>query len=106
MLLEETKFIPLIDRSSPGVDQPYPVFGGFFREEAILLLRRFYVQENEKGTPTPQYRCNCCFDINEEQPLNLEPRNSESSRRRSYPWFEITDQNARATPDCTELRSP
>lgn len=34
---------------SPAVDRPYPVFGGIFREEAIMLLRRFYVQENEKG---------------------------------------------------------
>jgi tRNA-specific adenosine deaminase 2 len=35
--------------SDPGVDKPYPVYGGIFREEAIMLLRRFYVQENEKG---------------------------------------------------------
>jgi tRNA-specific adenosine deaminase 2 len=39
----------LADIRSPGVDPPYPVHGGIFREEAILLLRRFYVQENEKG---------------------------------------------------------
>lgn len=32
-----------------GVDKPYPVYGGLFREEAIMLLRRFYVQENDKG---------------------------------------------------------
>lgn len=32
-----------------GIDPPYPVYGGLFREEAIMLLRRFYVQENEKG---------------------------------------------------------
>lgn len=36
---------------SPALDRPYPVFGGIFREEAIMLLRRFYVQENEKGIP-------------------------------------------------------
>ena len=36
-------------RSSHGADPPYPVYGGVFREEAIMLLRRFYVQENEKG---------------------------------------------------------
>jgi tRNA-specific adenosine deaminase 2 len=35
--------------SDAGVDKPYPVYGGIFREEAIMLLRRFYVQENEKG---------------------------------------------------------
>lgn len=32
-----------------SVDPPYPVFGGLFREEAIMLLRKFYVQENAKG---------------------------------------------------------
>lgn len=35
-----------------GVDKPYPVFGGLYREEAIMLLRRFYVQENDKGELT------------------------------------------------------
>jgi tRNA-specific adenosine deaminase 2 len=35
-----------------GVDPKYPVYGGIFREEAILLLRRFYVQENDKA-PEP-----------------------------------------------------
>ena len=34
---------------SPSIDPPYPSFGGLFREEAIMLLRRFYVQTNEKG---------------------------------------------------------
>ena len=32
-----------------GVDPAFPVYGGLFREEAIMLLRRFYVQENDKG---------------------------------------------------------
>ena len=40
----------LILIASPSVDPPYPSYGGFFREEAIMLLRRFYVQENQKGT--------------------------------------------------------
>ncbi|KAK0508490.1 hypothetical protein JMJ35_008766 [Cladonia borealis] len=39
--------------SDPGVDQPFPVYGGLFREEAIMLLRRFYVQENGKA-PEPK----------------------------------------------------
>lgn len=34
---------------SASIDPPYPAYGGLFREEAIMLLRRFYVQENEKG---------------------------------------------------------
>lgn len=39
----------LITTSSPSVNPPYDATGGIFREEAIMLLRRFYVQENEKG---------------------------------------------------------
>ena len=39
----------LLTPHSPGVDRPYPAMGGIYREEAIMLLRRFYVQENEKG---------------------------------------------------------
>lgn len=35
--------------SDASVDRPFPVYGGLFREEAIMLLRRFYVQENDKG---------------------------------------------------------
>ena len=34
---------------SPNIDPPYPAYGGMFRDEAIMLLRRFYVQENDKG---------------------------------------------------------
>lgn len=34
---------------SEGVERPYPAYPGFYREEAIMLLRRFYLQENEKG---------------------------------------------------------
>jgi len=44
----------LID-CSPSVDKPYPVTGGIFREEAIMLLRKFYVQENEKA-PEPKQK--------------------------------------------------
>ncbi|GFN10775.1 tRNA(adenine34) deaminase [Aspergillus tubingensis] len=38
------------DRS---IDPPYPVQGGLFHKEAIMLLRRFYIQENEKA-PKPR----------------------------------------------------
>lgn len=34
---------------SPGVNRPFEAQGGLFRDEAIMLLRRFYVQENERG---------------------------------------------------------
>lgn len=33
----------------PGLGQGYEVSGGWLREEAIMLLRRFYVQQNGKG---------------------------------------------------------
>jgi tRNA-specific adenosine deaminase 2 len=38
-----------------GVDPPLQVHGGIFREEAIMLLRRFYVQENDKA-PEPKQK--------------------------------------------------
>ena len=40
---------PVTTSNSPNIDPPYPAYGGIYREEAIMLLRRFYVQENEKG---------------------------------------------------------
>ncbi|KAF2225537.1 cytidine deaminase-like protein, partial [Elsinoe ampelina] len=43
--------------SDPSIDPPYQVYGGIFREEAIMLLRRFYVQENEKA-PEPKPKKN------------------------------------------------
>lgn len=41
--------------SDKSIDAPYPVYPGIFREEAIMLLRRFYVQENEKA-PEPKQK--------------------------------------------------
>lgn len=35
----------------------YPAYPGFYREDAILLLRRFYTQENDKA-PKPQTKKN------------------------------------------------
>jgi tRNA-specific adenosine deaminase 2 len=34
---------------SSSIDPTYPAYGGLFEKEAIMLLRRFYIQENEKG---------------------------------------------------------
>lgn len=31
-----------------GVEEGYHAYGGIFREECVMLLRRFYVQDNEK----------------------------------------------------------
>lgn len=39
--------------SDPSVDPPYPSHGGLYRQEAILLLRRFYLQQNENA-PNPR----------------------------------------------------
>ncbi|KAL3487785.1 cytidine deaminase-like protein [Aspergillus germanicus] len=39
--------------SDPSIDPPYPVYGGLQRQEAIMLLRRFYIQENDKA-PKPR----------------------------------------------------
>jgi hypothetical protein len=30
---------------------PFLAEGGYYREEAIMLLRRFYMSENQNGTP-------------------------------------------------------
>lgn len=38
-----------IHEAGAGVGRGYEVSGGWLREEAILLLRSFYVQENGKG---------------------------------------------------------
>lgn len=43
--------------SCPAVDPPYWVSGGWLREEAIVMLRRFYVQTNEKGEFLLCYSC-------------------------------------------------
>jgi tRNA-specific adenosine deaminase 2 len=40
---------------SPSVDPPYPATPGIYREEAIMLLRRFYIQENGKA-PEPKQK--------------------------------------------------
>jgi tRNA-specific adenosine deaminase 2 len=39
--------------SDAGIDPPYESHGGLYGKEAILLLRRFYVQQNEKA-PNPR----------------------------------------------------
>lgn len=36
-------------RLETPTSKPYPSQGGFFREEAIILLRKFYVRENDHG---------------------------------------------------------
>jgi tRNA-specific adenosine deaminase 2 len=50
-----THHITSLMQISPSIDKPYPVTGGIFREEAIMLLRKFYVQENEKA-PEPKQK--------------------------------------------------
>jgi tRNA-specific adenosine deaminase 2 len=61
-----------------GVDPPYPVYGGLFREEAIMLLRRFYVQENDKG----ELQCFYGFaDFYGTETDNIVQRRSQSQRR-------------------------
>lgn len=39
--------------SDPGIDRVYPSYGGLYRKEAIMLLRRFYIQQNDKA-PKPR----------------------------------------------------
>ncbi|KAL5332641.1 cytidine deaminase-like protein [Aspergillus crustosus] len=51
--------------SDLAIDPPYPVYGGLQRKEAIMLLRRFYIQENEnapKPRPKKHRELNTTFD--------------------------------------------
>ena len=41
------------DGDGGNVEDGYPVEGGYLRDEAVSLLRRFYVQENGRG----KYSC-------------------------------------------------
>ncbi|KAL9586348.1 MAG: hypothetical protein Q9212_000966 [Teloschistes hypoglaucus] len=41
--------------TDPSIDRPVLARGGILREEAIMLLRRFYIQENQKGS-VPKHR--------------------------------------------------
>jgi tRNA-specific adenosine deaminase 2 len=43
--------------SDTSLDPGYPSFGGVYRKEAIMLLRRFYIQENENA-PNPRAKGN------------------------------------------------
>jgi len=43
--------------SDKGIEPGYPSYGGIYRKEAIMLLRRFYVQENENA-PNPRAKDN------------------------------------------------
>ncbi|KAG5439250.1 hypothetical protein PCANB_001549 [Pneumocystis canis] len=40
-----------------GIDPTYSVFPGYYRKESILLLRQFYLQENQKA-PHPKSKKN------------------------------------------------
>ena len=41
---------PAVNREQLNTHPPYVAQGGYFREEAIMLLRRFYMSENQNGT--------------------------------------------------------
>jgi len=43
--------------SDNGLEEGYPSYGGIYRKEAIMLLRRFYIQENENA-PNPRAKGN------------------------------------------------
>ncbi|RMZ76603.1 hypothetical protein DV738_g4799, partial [Chaetothyriales sp. CBS 135597] len=45
------------DESLSLLDPGYRSYGGIFRKEAIMLLRRFYIQENENA-PNPRAKAN------------------------------------------------
>ncbi|KAJ5659100.1 hypothetical protein N7507_005551 [Penicillium longicatenatum] len=60
--------------SDPSIDPTYPVYGGLFRQEAVMLLRRFYIQENEKAPnprPKKNRELNTTFEDAEDEALAL-----------------------------------
>ncbi|CAL5869349.1 uncharacterized protein PFLUO_LOCUS3578 [Penicillium psychrofluorescens] len=58
--------------SDPSIDPPYPVHGGLFQKEAIMLLRRFYIQENERA-PNPRPKKNRELNTRFEDDENVLP---------------------------------
>jgi tRNA-specific adenosine deaminase 2 len=45
--------LPIHDDERISDSQPYPIEVGIFREEAIMMLRKFYMRENESA-PVPK----------------------------------------------------
>ncbi|PGH29354.1 tRNA-specific adenosine deaminase 2 [[Emmonsia] crescens] len=59
--------------SDPGIDPPYGLTGGLFRKEAIMLLRRFYIQENERApNPKPKKDRELKNDFGEDERAGME----------------------------------
>ncbi|KAJ5632225.1 hypothetical protein N7490_008564 [Penicillium lividum] len=58
--------------SDPSIDPTYPVYGGLFAQEAVMLLRRFYIQENEKA-PNPRPKKNRELNTKFENEEDLAP---------------------------------
>ncbi|KAJ5580124.1 APOBEC/CMP deaminase zinc-binding [Penicillium hispanicum] len=58
--------------SDPSLDPTYLAHGGLFRKEAIMLLRRFYIQENEKA-PNPRPKKNRELNTRFEDEESLPP---------------------------------
>ncbi|KAJ3034798.1 tRNA(adenine34) deaminase [Rhizophlyctis rosea] len=46
-----------IHQDPVGSDPPYEAEGGYFKEEAIMMLRKFYIRENDKA-PVPKKKAN------------------------------------------------
>ncbi|KAL4877253.1 cytidine deaminase-like protein [Aspergillus karnatakaensis] len=61
--------------SDSAIDPPYPVYGGLQRKEAIMLLRRFYIQENEKA-PKPRPKKHRELNIKFADDTSIDPTTS------------------------------
>ncbi|PYH97768.1 cytidine and deoxycytidylate deaminase zinc-binding domain protein [Aspergillus ellipticus CBS 707.79] len=53
--------------SDPSIDPSHPTYGGLYHKEAIILLRRFYIQENDKAPkPRPKKHRELKMDFDKE----------------------------------------
>ncbi|OJJ06881.1 hypothetical protein ASPVEDRAFT_201184 [Aspergillus versicolor CBS 583.65] len=74
--------------SDSAIDRPYSVYGGLQRKEAIMLLRRFYIQENEKAPkprPKKNRELNTKFDDVDTDPLMGETDGCNTDWSKQHP---------------------
>ncbi|QSZ36996.1 hypothetical protein DSL72_009088 [Monilinia vaccinii-corymbosi] len=75
---EEGKKVKGDERTTEKQEGDYEVSGGWLREEAIVILRRFYVQENERA-PEPRNKKERVLKLEVEPMIDPRVRGDQSS---------------------------